>query len=205
MLESTGMIQQAFDKFGKNSFQHAIFYSNENCLRFELSEGAKHDSHISMFTTALERSTEVIETVFEKNNELSICISFAGDSFLSNLSQFRELHQLGIKFPKARYIHSEWDEDEEWHRNYVFFKIAKTELHKLLFGKLANELGIRPSYWVDVYIFDIELGVLAHPYDDRGMDLVGSNKFMLSRIYKQFYSWLLKYDIGIMKQWFGAL
>ncbi|MFA0040090.1 DUF3885 domain-containing protein [Vibrio chagasii] len=70
---------------------------------------------------------------------------------------------------------------------------------------MANELGIRPSYWLDVYIFDLELGVLAHPYDDRGMDLVGGNKFMLSRIYKQFNSWLLKYDISIMKQWFGAL
>ncbi|MCF6442932.1 DUF3885 domain-containing protein [Pseudoalteromonas luteoviolacea] len=199
------MIQQAFEKFGKNSFQHAIFYSNKNCLRFELSEGAIHDSHISMFTTALQRSTEIIETVFEKNDELSVCFSFAGDSFLSNLSQFHELQKLGFEFPKERYIHSEWDEEDEWHRNYVFFKIAKTELHKLLFGKMGNELGIRPSFWLDVYIFDLDLGVLAHPYDDRGIDLVGSNKLVLSRIYKQFNSWLLEYDIAIMKQWFGDL
>ncbi len=185
------MIRQAFEKFGKKSFQHAIFYSNENSLRFELSEGAKYDSHISMFITALERSTEVIETVFEKSDELSLCISFTGDSFVSNLSQFRELHNLGVKFPKTRYIFSEWDEEEEWYRNYVFFNIPKTELHKFLFGKMANELGIKPSYWFDVYIFDLELGVLAHPYDDRGMDLVGSNKFMLSKIYEQFNSWLL--------------
>ena len=199
------MIQQAFEKFGKNSFQHAIFYSNENCLRFELSEGAKYDSHISMFTTALERSTEVIETVFQKSDELSICISFAGDSFVSNLSQFRELSDLGVKLPKTRHIFSEWNEEEEWYQNYVFFNISKTELHKFLFGKMANELGIRPSYWFDVYIFDLGLGVLAHPYDDRGMDLVGSNKPMLSRVYKQFNSWLLEYDMGVMKQWFGAL
>ncbi|GLX85331.1 hypothetical protein tloyanaT_15830 [Thalassotalea loyana] len=199
------MIQQAFEKFGKNSFKHAIFYSNENCLRFELSAGSEYKTYVSMFQASIERSTKLIETVFEKNDEISICIAFAGDSFLSSLSQFRELRNLEVKYPKTRQIYREWDEDDEWHRNYLFFNIKKSELHKFIFGKMANELGISPSYWFDIYIFDIELGVLAHPYDDRGMDLVGDNKFMLSRIYKQFNSWLLDYDIDIMKQWFGAL
>ena len=199
------MIEQAFSKFGKQSFQHGIFYSNKHCLRFELSEGADYDSNISMFNAAVSRTTDVLETAFANSEKLSVCIAFAGDSFLSNMSEFKEIHQLGITFPAQRYILKEWVEDEEWNRNYIFFTIQKSELHKFLFGKLANELGIRPSFWFDLYIYDIDLGILAHPYDDRGMDLVGTNKFMLSRIYKQYSGWLLNYDIDVMRQWFGAL
>lgn len=199
------MIEEAFKVFGKHSFQQAIFYSNENCLRFELSEGAEFDSRISMFQTALDRTTSILDLVFDKSETVSICLAFAGDSFVSSLSQFKELANLQCTIPQERSLFSEWDEEEEWHRNYVFFDIEKSELHKLLFGCLANELGISPSFWFSLYIFDIELGVLAHPYDDRGLDLVGPNKFMLSRLYKQFNSWLLDYDMPIIKQWFGAL
>jgi hypothetical protein len=204
-LESTGMIEETFKTFGKHSFQHAIFYSNQDCLRFELSEGAEFDSRISMFQTALTRTTDVLNTVFEKSDKVSICFAFAGDSFIENLSQFKEIKSLGFIIPKKRYVHSEWDEEEEWHRNYIFFTIDKSELHKLLFGCLANELGISPSFWFSMYVFDVKLGVLAHPYDDRGMDLVGPNKLILRRIYKHYNSWLLNYDLPVMRQWFGAL
>jgi hypothetical protein len=88
------MIEEAFKTFGKHSFQHAIFYSNQDCLRFELSEGAEFDSRISMFQTALTRTTDVLNTVFEKSDKVSICFAFAGDSFIENLSQFKEIKSL---------------------------------------------------------------------------------------------------------------
>ncbi|CAA6827520.1 MAG: Unknown protein, partial [uncultured Sulfurovum sp.] len=148
------------------------------------------------------RSTEVIESTFDQSEKLCVCVAFSGDSFLSNKSQFTKLHQLGVKFPKERYIYKEWDDDDECYLNYMFFTIEKSELRKFLFGKMANELGIQPSYWFDLYIYDPELEVLAHPYDDRGMDLAGSNKVVLSRIYKQFNNWLLNYDLSSMNKWF---
>ena len=98
-LKSTGMIEEAFKVFGKHSFQHAIFYSNENCLRFELSEGAEFDSRISMFQTALDRTTSILELVFDKSETVSICLAFAGDSFVSSLSQFKELANLQCTIP----------------------------------------------------------------------------------------------------------
>lgn len=197
------MIKEAFDTFGKHSFQHAIFYSNQKCLRFELSAAAKYDSRISMLDAARQRAAQVINTVFSKSEYASICLAFAGDSFLSNLSQFKELQKLEVEIPTERFTFREWNEEDEWHRNYLAFKVPIAELHQWLFGKLANELGIRPSFWFDIYIFDIDLGVLVHPYDDRGMDIVGTNTFMISRLYKEFNDWLLGYDIEIMQQWFG--
>ena len=204
-LESTGMIEQAFDKFGKQSFQHAIFYSNQKCLRFELSEGREEDSYVHMFTSALHKSTQIIETIFENKEEVSICLAFPGDSYLSNFSVFNQIKHLQINIPKVNFKLKEWVEDDEWNRNYLFFKLDKLELHKLIFGKLGAELGIKPSFWFDLYIYDIDLGVLVNPYDDRGMDVVGTNEFMIKRLYKQYHSWLLNYDISTMREWFGAL
>ncbi|NQZ90958.1 MAG: DUF3885 domain-containing protein [Moritella sp.] len=199
------MIEQAFQVFGKNSFQNAIFYSNQQCLRFELSEGSEEASYVKMFTSALNKSTQIIDTIFEKSEEISICFAFPGDSYLSNFSVFKELKELQIDIPKNNFKLREWVKDDEWNRNYLFFNINKSELHKIIFGKLGTELGIKPSFWFDLYIYDINLGVLVHPYDDRGMDVVGTNKFMIKRLYKQYHSSLLDYDVNVMREWFGAL
>ncbi|CAM3244689.1 DUF3885 domain-containing protein [Shewanella violacea] len=199
------MIEQAFQVFGKNSFQNAIFYSNQQCLRFELSEGSEEASYVKMFTSALNKSTQIIDTIFEKSEKISICFAFPGDSYLSNFSVFKELKELQIDIPKNNFKLREWVEDDEWNRNYLFFNINKSELHKIIFGKLGTELGIKPSFWFDLYIYDINLGVLVHPYDDRGMDVVGTNKFMIKRLYKQYHSSLLDYDVNVMREWFGAL
>jgi len=160
---------------------------------------------VDHYTSALSKSTEIIDTIFENSNEVDICLAFPGDSYLSNYSEFKELKQLQIDIPKNSHALREWIEDDEWNRNYISFKVNKAELHKFLFGKLGSQLGIKPSCWFDLYIYDIELGILVHPYDDRGMDVVGTNKFMMKRIYKQYHNWLLDYDINVMREWFGAL
>ena len=117
------MIEQAFQVFGKNSFQNAIFYSNQQCLRFELSEGSEEASYVKMFTSALNKSTQIIDTIFEKSEEISICFAFPGDSYLSNFSVFKELKELQIDIPKNNFKLREWVKDDEWNRNYLFFNI----------------------------------------------------------------------------------
>jgi hypothetical protein len=202
VLESAGMIEEAFNIFGKQSFQHAIFYSNDECLRFELSEG---DSRTKMFMSALCKATEVIDIAFASSDNISICLAFPGNSYMSNLNVFRELKKLEIVIPKENFRLREWIEDDEWNRNYLFFSIGKSQLHKFLFGKLAAELGVAPSFWFDLYIFDTKLGLLANPYDDRGMDITGPNKSMLKRLYNDCNGQLLDYDMKKMRDWFGAI
>ena len=46
--------------------------------------------------------------------------------------------------------------------------------------------------------------VLIHPYDDRGMDVVGSNRPLLARLYANYGSYLLDYDRKIMAATFEA-
>ena len=56
----------------------------------------------------------------------------------------------------------------------------------------------------DIYLLSPEIGILAHPYDDRGMDLIGPNTTRLKEIFDTYYSWLLSYDLDAMNQSYGS-
>ena len=194
------MIERAFQVFGKESFQNGIFYRQENCIRLGLSDdGVESKSYIKMFTVALERATRIIELAFEKSEKVSICYAFPGDSMISNLSSFRDLKSMGLSIPNDYGIFREWVEDDEWNRNYLFFQINKSELHKCIFGVLGAELGIEPSCGFDLYLYDEQAGILVNPYDDRGLDIVGLTKEPIKRIYDAFPECHLKYDYIIHK------
>ncbi len=195
------MFQQAFKIFGKHSFQHAIFYNNNKSLRFELAEGG---TRTSRFISALEKSMKITKTLFHESKVLSVCLAFPGNNYLTNLSVFRNLSDLEIKIPSKSDKYNEWIEDDEWNRNYIFYSIKPHEIEKYLFGKLGAELGVSPSFWFDLYIFDTDLGVLVHPYDDRGMDVVGPNQNLIKSLYDQYSSLLLNHDKEIMDNWFDT-
>ena len=48
-----------------------------------------------------------------------------------------------------------------------------------------------------------DLGILACPYDSRGMDLLGPNTERLGQLYTQFDAWLLDYDRPRMAEMFS--
>ncbi|MEM7591382.1 MAG: DUF3885 domain-containing protein [Cyanobacteria bacterium P01_A01_bin.83] len=74
-----------------------------------------------------------------------------------------------------------------------------------MWGTLANELGIDPRSQCDFYLFDFETDILVHQYDDRGMDIIGSNQELLKRTYDQFKEWLLECDREPMKAYFNSI
>lgn len=63
----------------------------------------------------------------------------------------------------------------------------------------SKDLGIQPSAKVNAYFIDFDKQIIAHPYDDRGMDIVAIKKDALSFLYRDYYSWLLDYDLKIMQ------
>ena len=43
-------------------------------------------------------------------------------------------------------------------------------------------------------LFNLDLGIMINPYDDRGMDVLGPNRDLLKMIYNKRNDWLLDYD-----------
>ncbi len=182
--------------FGENALEHALFYEHDGSLRFELSESG---SYIEMFTLALNKATEIVNYIFYEVEKIYVCLAFYGNkSFLGNLSVFRGLAGCQIKIPKENYQIWQKQYPEGGLRTFIAFTIVKKEFHKLLWSALASDLGVTPKANCSIYIYSEELGVLVHPYDDRGMDVIGPNKDLLEKLYNKYYHYLLEYNIEQM-------
>jgi hypothetical protein len=54
-----------------------------------------------------------------------------------------------------------------------------------------------------LYLASPSRGVLLHPYDDRGLDVVGTTTDSIRSAYEQFRDWLLRHDLEKMTRAFG--
>jgi hypothetical protein len=180
--------------FGDKALDFALFHNHELSLRFELSCGR---SRIQMFLNAYQKANEIIDFCCDRDRPLHACIAFFGEgNFLSNLSVFPALKQCQILIPKS---YQAWqkqylEDEEQLIRTFICFQIDREELSQLLWGTLANELGIRPRSMCDLYIIDLDRSILVHPYDDRGMDIIGIDRTRLKQIYDRFNNLLSNFD-----------
>ena len=191
--------------FGDRALEFRLFYLHSHSLRVELSGSG---TYIEMFLRAYGRSKAIINFGLGDLKTVTVCLSYYGSTpLVSSLSIFRNLRSCGITIPKTAEIwqHREehvFDEDGDLIRTFMCFEIELTQIDLFLWGLLAKELGIRPRYGCRLYLFDFDRQILFHPYDDRGMDIIGNNKVLIKQIYTKFNDWLLDYDRQVMDEYF---
>ncbi len=209
MINDKFLIREAaYQIFGRKAFEHALFYVHEQSLRLELSIGG---SFIEMFHQAFSKGIEVLDNIFSKQDDLYACISFYGAAgLLTNLSVFKQLDSFDIKLDKLsceiwqEQYSQEEDEirDESYFRAFIIFPIDRTKMLSLLWSAVASDFNINPKIGAQIYLFSPELQILVHPYDDRGMDIIGSNYNLKKRLFNDFNDYLLDYDREIMNKHF---
>jgi hypothetical protein len=205
MMSHRDLIAQVF---GPGACGNALFYDGPGGLRFEMSEGG---APLDQVLTALRKATEILEFVFCGREVILICLRrHMGTGPFSLRRPLRELALAGIPIPEQREIWVEsvplderWDENvEEWNA-FVAFEFPMARLQSLLWCAFATDFGsFRPNPQCSFYLMDIERCLLAHPYDDRGMDLIGENHELLSQVYFRFNSMLLDHDRATMDKTF---
>ncbi len=190
-------------KFGANCFEYGLFYHYKNALRFELSP-PKSSSRIKSFLTAYNKAEEILNNIFHSNKSFTICLSFTGEeNLISNLTFFKNLKDNDISIPKQvcywTKIHKEENPELEYRRCFLLFKSDdKDILYKLLWGSLAKDMYIFPRLYSDVYIYDLKKGIIVQPYDDRGMDIIGTDHTYMQNLYHKFSKYLFDYDMKKM-------
>ena len=204
-MSRRNLIAQAF---GPGACGDALFHEAPGGLRFEMSEGG---APLDQVLTALRKATEILEFVFRGRDVILICLRrHMGTGPFSLRRPLRELALAGISIPEQREIWVEsvppderWDEDvEEWDA-FVAFEFPMARLQSLLWCAFATDFGsFRPNPHCSFYLMDIERRLLAHPYDDRGMDIIGANHELLSQVYFRFNAMLLDHDRATMDKTF---
>lgn len=196
--------KQTQSVFGEGAFEHGLFYLHEGALRFELSISG---SAIDIFVCALDKARKLCSEIFGEGEPIGVCLSFyGGRNFLSALSFFRELEDSGITIPKNSECWRIRDpEEEDLYRHFILFETPYSSLIRLVWGALAQDLGVRPRIKGSTYIFSLKKSVLIHPYDDRGMDIISPNRQLLAGLYQKYNSWLLDYDRDEMDKVYSVL
>lgn len=192
--------------FGPTPFPHALFYARPGGLRFELSEGP---DAISMFLSALSKATVVCEEVFSDAQPLGVCLSsYAGGSPMAWRDPLRTLRRGGVRIgrPRAAWVEVEPKQavfEAGPSRLFVAFALPRRLLPSLLWFALAPDLGIEPNPRCKVHLFDLVRGLVVHPYEDRGMDGVGTDHGLLQSLYDRHGAWLLDHDRPAMDATFA--
>ena len=185
--------------FGEKALDHALFYNHQAGLRFELSEGK---TYIEMFISAYKKAEKILKSAFEGSEKIVICLAYYGeDTILENLSSLKGLEDCQIKINNPE-SWEKYDSENESQRIYIAFTSSKAKIKNVLWGVLATELGITPQIGCTAYFIDFKNKIIASPYDDRGMDIIGSNKQRLQFLYRKHQKYLLKHDINEMQKYY---
>ncbi|WP_065261280.1 DUF3885 domain-containing protein [Pseudomonas bananamidigenes] len=186
--------------FTDQAFARPLFYSRPGGLRFELSETG---GMIEQFLLALRKSTEICTDIFSDEPTLVTCLRFhSGGQRFAHRALLQSVRSAGIEIPAERSIWSERTDPDDWfcesEPEYwinLAFEVPARMLQALLWCALATDFGaIAPNPRCAIYLFNLKAGVMVFPYDDRGMDVVGPNKDLLSRLYHRHHAYLLDYD-----------
>lgn len=162
---------------------------------------------------ALCKSKLICKDIFVDDHPIAACLRIYSDNnrFLHRRS-ILALRHAGIHIPAQRWLWSEERDNDDWcdeaepdYWLYLAFEASARSLEALLSCALAKDLGLGTYPYCDLYLFNLKKGIVAFPYDDRGMDVVGPNTVALRNLYYVHQEYLLNHDRAIMEKTFGPV
>ncbi|NGZ87220.1 DUF3885 domain-containing protein [Duganella aceris] len=193
-------------------YRYALFYNFPGGLRFELSEGG--GSPLGEVLTALRKATAICDDVFRKEERILVHLeTFALASRFELREKLRELRVAGIVIPNIRDVwveaQAQTDEDDDDESGYwvsCAFEVPTSKLQNLLWCAFTVDFGssVGPNPRCRVYLLNMNDGIVVHPYDDRGMDVIGRNMPSLAGLYERHKDLLLAYDLEVMRRTFTS-
>jgi hypothetical protein len=189
---------------------HSLFYEFPGGLRFELS---KEGGPLDRALTALRKAIVICEDVFRGEERMLVHLSiYASESRFRLRKALLELHVAGIFIPKARAIWLDAERQasdghrEDNHLINCAFEVPTAKLYNLLWCAMVRDSrSLRPNPHCNVYLLNPNKSIVVHPYDDRGMDVIGRRTADLTGLYERYHDLLLRYDIEAMRETFAGL
>ncbi|UOD29226.1 DUF3885 domain-containing protein [Massilia violaceinigra] len=190
------------------AYRHAVFYKLPGGLRFRMAEGGGHFAGV---LTAVRKATVVCEDVFAGADTILVHLQrYATANRFDLRPTLKQLRLAGITLPRVREIwtepvpRSDPDDDDSWWLN-ALFELPRSHLASLLWCAFAKDMWeLQPNPHCQVYLINPATGLMAHPYDDRGMDVVGTSHEALRQLYTAHHAWLLDYDRETMDRSFAT-
>lgn len=188
-------------------YRHALFDRFPGGLRFTLSDGG---SPLDMALVALRKAAIVCNDVFAGEERILVqLMAHAPASVFGLRTMLKELRVAGVAVPREREVWLDKDEQgggEDDICIHCAFEVPAAKLQNLLWCAITLDLyplRLRPR--CRIYLLNTNKGIVAHAYDDRGMDVVSLNKPALAGLYERHPHLLHDHDIAAMRESFTPL
>jgi len=191
--------------------ERPLFYKSPFGLRFEIGPSDQeiwNDENETLnseyFSLALERAMSIFKAVFESSDDTAIAYQIFSDgrrkikkrSFI--FKQVKSLDNANIDLTDHRDIYSENLDYkcECWKRVTISgITAAEIDVEQLLKAAINTDFSsLKPQFNGECYLINRTKQLVLFLYDDRGMDVVSTNKETLNALYKSHNELILDYD-----------
>lgn len=203
------------DHFNNLPLRPPLFYSWAYGLRFEISiPGVEHEDKNNL-QQIHERSTRIFNRVFQDTDKILLITDVhceKNDTFLqkrpANIYKKYVKNRELLKTLTHTILPSVFpeedgdDEDMVTHRFVLPCNKSDIRYHQLLTAisyedfphpaRILKRNYNNSSY--DIYFVNVTQQMIYHLYDDRGCDVIASDKEDLRQLYVDFNDWILDYD-----------
>ncbi|MCP1146093.1 DUF3885 domain-containing protein [Lysinibacillus endophyticus] len=202
------------EHFDNLTLRPPLFYSWEYGIRFEISMPWVQHEDKNNLQQIEERINGIFNKVFHDTDEMLLVTDIhceRNDTFLQKRPT--KVYQKYIKDKKLRQklqhkmLPSVFLEDEDDYEDMVTHRFVlpckKSDIrYKPLLTAISYEDFPHPSQilkglyrpGIDIYFINVTKKMIYHLYDDRGCDVIASNKEDLDSLYEELNDWILDYD-----------
>lgn len=197
---------RSVNKIGFDDLVQPIFYNAPIGIRFEI--GGDQDVYLNIddfnklvanpeyVLSALARVKTIYESMPQKPNILRIDVYPDEENDVNNVIEYI-CNEIGIPQPHEQIYHNiQCHEDDVitqiqlyWDLNKISFS-AETLLYEVIMADIGGYSALVSS----VFLVNTDIEILFYLYDDRGADVMASDKEVLRSMFDKFQSWILDYD-----------
>ena len=183
--------------FGDNELISPVFYRFPIGIRYEMGTDLIYDE--TYIESVVSRAILIFRELFDKDDTIYIVVNSYEDDpddlADNDITTARPL--INRIEAECKFIFSPFGGDKEMynpHTRYILKATVKNIQVEKLFEEIAwSDIDRRNSLRGCVYWFNPRNGIIYYLYDDRGLDVISSEKTTLEHIYSKFNEWILEY------------
>lgn len=201
--------------FNDLALKPPLFYSTQYGIRFEIDlPGASFHEEKNLRQIKL-RSTTIFDHVFQETDEILLVTDIhceKQDTYLQKHPANVYLKYVENTRLRKRLSHTimpclTWEEEDEDFYDMVTHRFVlpctKSDIrYRQLLSAISYEdfnhpttiLKHHPAAGYDIYFINVTKKMVFHLYDDRGCDVIASDKEDLRSLYTDLNAWILNYD-----------
>ena len=195
---------QMIKNMGIQSVYGPIFYQAKYGLRFEMGVGDPTDERFRIIPTYFEEAIHRALSIYQATEpydilRINVWLDSENEAEIPNY-----FTSLGLPECDESYIETHYSDGDEYQIKACYWDLRKLTFNlKKLFRDIVYTDFEEPHFLAsNVFFLNTKAEILYHLYDDRGLDVVATDKMTLQPIYQSYHTWLLDYDREAMKKVF---